>query len=393
MPQPIDPLHPINYEKTTQNPIEVFRDLPDPRGDRNQKHKLMDIFTISISAILSGADSWEKVASFANKKEEWLRTFLELPNGIPSHDTFNRVFRFIDPEEFEKRFVKWTQLIADFLPGEVIAIDGKTLRGSYDNADGQAAIHCVSAFASENQLILGQLITEEKSNEITTIPLLLDTLAISGCLVTIDAMGCQKAIAEKIINSNAHYLLALKGNQQSLADEVENFFKQAEAVNFEGVDHSSYKFEETNRGRKETREIWISDDVKWLPMIDKWKGLWSIMMIKTQRIIKGKIETDTRYYICSLPANSPLLKYAARKHWSIENSCHWVLDVTYQEDKSRIRKDYGAENFSRLRRLTLNMLKQDKTNKGSIATKRFEAALDDKYREALLRSGCKAVSD
>jgi len=386
MPVPVDPLHPANHDIICKNPLEVFRNLPDPRGKRNQLHKLFDIFAIAICAILSGANDWVKVASFAQKKEAWLKTFLELPNGIPSHDTFDRVFCLVDPIEFERRFVKWTELIASLLPGQVIAIDGKTLRGSYDTKDGLAAIHCVSAFAANNKLVLGQLITDAKSNEITTIPKLLDTLAISGCLVTIDAMGCQRAIAAKIIESKADYLLALKGNQESLADEVNNYFIQAEAVDFQGVYHVYYQFEEKNSGREEVREVWITDDVQWLPMLKNWKGLRSIMMIKTRRLVKGKIETDTRYYICSLPASSKILKDAARRHWAIENTCHWVLDVTYQEDQSRVRKGYGAENLSRLKRLTLNMLQQDKTSKGSIATKRFEAALDDEYRERLLRN-------
>jgi predicted transposase YbfD/YdcC len=385
VPYSLDPLHPSNHARLAQNPLEVFRDLPDPRGARNQLHKLFDIFAIAICAIISGANDWVKVEVFGRSKEEWLRTFLELPNGIPSHDTFDRVFRYVDPNEFEKRFVKWTELVADLLPGQVVAIDGKTLRGSHDNANGLAAIHCVSAFAADNQLILGQLTTDAKSNEITTIPILLETLAIAGCLVTIDAMGCQKAIATKIIDCKGDYLLALKGNQESLADEVDNFFTQAETANFEGVDHVYYKFEETNRGRQEVREIWVTNDIEWLPMLKDWKGLRSIMMIKTKRVVKGKTETETRYYICSLPADAKILKDAARKHWGIENSCHWVLDVTYQEDNSRVRKGYGAENLSRLKRLSLNILKQDKTKKGSIASKRFEAALDDDYRENLLR--------
>jgi len=385
MSLPTDPLHPINRTKTAQNPLEIFKDLPDPRKDRNRQHKLIDIIAIAICAILSGADDWVKVAVFGERKKQWFEGFLELPNGTPSHDTFDRVFRLLDPNEFEKRFVQWTELVANLLPGEVIAIDGKTLRGSHDRTSNMAAIHCVSAFAATNQLVLGQMITDKKSNEITTIPKLLDTLAISGCLVTIDAMGCQKAIAAKIIDMKADYLLALKGNQESLADEVDNFFTQAQAIDFEEIDHVYYKFEEKNRGRQELREVWVIDDVEWLPMLEEWKGLCSIMMVKTERLVKGKLETDIRYYICSLPANAELLKDAARRHWNIENTCHWVLDVTYQEDKSRVRKGNGAENLSRLRRLTLNLLKKDTTSKASIATKRYEAALDDKYRENLLR--------
>jgi predicted transposase YbfD/YdcC len=262
----------------------------------------------------------------------------------------------------------------------------KTLRGSHDKQKQRAPIHCVSAFASSNQLILGQLVTEEKSNEITTIPKLLDTLAISGCLVTIDAMGCQRAIAEKIIESGADYLLALKGNQTSLADEVANFFNQATSADFEGIEHVHYLFQERNRGRQERREVWVTNDVSWLPMLGNWKGLRSIMMIKTERIVNGKTQCETRLYICSLSFDAAVLKTAARDHWAIENTCHWVLDVTYQEDKSRVRKGFGAENLSRLKRLTLNLLMQDKTSRESIATKRFEAALDDEYREKLLEN-------
>lgn len=372
-------------DKKPPNSLEIFKDLPDPRGLRNQRHKLFDIFCISICGVLSGADNWVKVATFGRKKENWLKTFLELPNGIPSHDTFDRVFRLVDPGEFEKRFVKWTEEMANLLPGEIVAIDGKTLRGSHDKSNGIAALHCVSAFAESNQLILGQLSTDAKSNEITTIPKLLKTLDLEGCLVTIDAMGCQKSIAANILDAKADYLLALKGNQETLADEVDNFFIQAKAVDFEGIKHIHYRFEEKNRGRKETREIWITNEISWLPMLKNWKGLKSIMMIKTERVVNGKVETDTRYYISSLSAESNVLKKAARKHWAIENSCHWVLDVTYQEDKSRVRKDNGPENLTRLRRLTLNMLKQDKSSKSSIATKRYEAALDDAYREHLIK--------
>lgn len=386
MPQSIDPLHPSNQENTTQRPLEVFRDLPDPRSKRNQRHKLFDIIAIAICAVLSGANDWVKVASFARTKKQWLDTFLELPNGVPSHDTFDRVFRLVDPNEFEQRFVAWARLVANLLPGEVVAIDGKTIRGSHDQKNGKSAIHCVSAFASGNQLVLGQMVTEEKSNEITAIPKLLETLAISGCLVTIDAMGCQKAIAEKVVDSGADYLLALKGNQSSLADEVENFFIQAAAIDFDGVEHVHYLFEETNRGRQEKREIWVSGDIGWLPMLKEWKGLRSILMIKTDRIANGRLEQETRFYISSLVYDVPNLGQAAREHWSIENTCHWVLDVTYQEDASRVRKGYGAENLSRLKRLTLNFLMQDKVSKKSIATKRFEAALDDQYRERLMRN-------
>lgn len=386
MPYSLDPLHPSNYEETIQNPLDVFRDIPDPRSHRNQRHKLFDIFAIAICAILSGANDWVKVASFASKKKKWLKTFLELPNGVPSHDTFDRVFRLVEPDEFEKRFIIWTKLVANLLPGEVIAIDGKTLRGSHDRKNSKSAIHCVSAFASTNQLVLGQIVTEEKSNEITTIPKLLETLAISGCLVTIDAMGCQKAIAKNILDAGADYLLALKGNQSSLADEVENFFIQATAMGFEGVEKTHYLFQEMNRGRREKREVWVSSSIEWLPMLKDWKGLRSIMMIKTERLINGKTQQETRLYICSLAYDAPELRQAARKHWAIENTCHWVLDVTYQEDKSRVRKGYGAENLSRLKRLTLNLLMQDKVSKKSIATKRFEAALDDQYREMLMKN-------
>jgi predicted transposase YbfD/YdcC len=386
MPLPQDPLHPINFKKTAQKPLEVFRDLPDPRSSRNLRHKLFDVFAIAICAILCGANDWVKVAAFGRKKKQWLASFLDLSNGVPSHDTFDRVFRLVDPEEFEKRFVTWTKLVADLFPGEVVAIDGKTLRGSHDKQKRRGPIHCVSAFASSNQLVLGQLVTEEKSNEITTIPKLLDTLAISGCLITIDAMGCQRAIAEKIIESDADYLLALKGNQTSLADEVANFFNQATSADFEGIEHVHYLFQERNRGRQERREVWVTSDVSWLPMLGNWKGLRSIMMIKTERIVNGKTQCETRLYICSLSFNAAVLKTAARDHWAIENTCHWVLDVTYQEDKSRVRKGFGAENLSRLKRLTLNLLMQDKTSRESIATKRFEAALDDEYRERLLEN-------
>ena len=365
--------------------VTIFEELPDPRKLRNQRHKLIDIATVAICAILCGSNNWEQVAQFGRDKIEWFSNFLELPNGIPSHDAFNEFFRFLDPEAFQKKFIEWTTAIADLFPGEVIAIDGKTARCSHDNTTEKKAIHCVNAYASSNRITLGHVKTEEKSNEITAIPKLLDMLAVKGCIVTIDAMGCQRDIAEKIIDKGADYILAVKGNHTKLHDEVKNYFEQAQAVNFEEVPGVGDIVEENNRDRIEKRSIWITEDVDWLPQKNDWEGLKSLIMIKSERCTKGIVQSEIRYFITSLSVTTPKILEKIRAHWMVENGLHWVLDVVYDEDRSRLRKDFGAENFSLLRKLTLNVLKQDTSKKGGIETKRLSAGWDDKYRERLLK--------
>lgn len=365
--------------------LEIFEELKDPRKPRNQLHSLIDIVAIAICSILCGANNWEQVERFGNDKVAWFKTFLELQNGIPSHDTFNDFFRFLDPEDFQEKFIEWTKWIADILPGEVIAIDGKTARRSHDIKGNTKAIHCVSAFAATNRITLGQVKTEEKSNEITAIPLLLKTLQISGCIVTIDAMGCQKDIAKQIVSQGADYILALKGNHEVLHDEMENFFQQAEAVNFKGVPGVKQESEEKNRGRTERRFLWVTSGLEWLDQRGEWANLKSLIMVKSERTSKGVTSVERRYYLSSLAEDTPQLLSKVRDHWSIENSLHWILDVVYEEDRCRLRKDYGAQNFSLLRKLTLNLLKQDKKRKGGIETKRLSAGWDDGYREQILK--------
>ncbi len=361
----------------------AFKDLEDPRKKRNRLYSLFDLITVSILGILCGADDWVAINLWACCNLSWLQEHGICARGVPSHDTLGRFFRYVSPAAFEKCFVQWTQSIAGAIKG-IIAIDGKTLRCSNDFARDGKAVHMVSAFAAENRLILGQLATDTKSNEITAIPLLLRMLDIQGATITIDAAGCQKEIAKEIRVLGADYILALKGNQGNLHDEVVNFFDQALRVSPEeaGCDHSLSV--EKNRGRLEKREIWSTQELSWLPQRMDWVDLKALICVKSTRKIRDKETIELRYYIASGKTSAQDYGLGIRSHWSVENKVHWQLDVSYGEDKSKVRKDNGPENLSVLKRCTMNLLKADTTTKAGIKNKRAKAGWSKEYMIGLL---------
>jgi predicted transposase YbfD/YdcC len=364
--------------------LNHFSVISDHRVDRTKKHSLINIIVIAICAVICGADSFVEIEEFGNSSIDWLKTFLHLENGIPSHDTFGRVFSLIDPNEFKKCFLNWIKEVSKITNGEIVSIDGKTVRRSYDKRSNKSAIHLVSAWANANSLVLGQVKVDSKSNEITAIPELLKLLEIKGCIVTIDAMGCQKKIATAIVNKEADYILALKGNQGNLYQETVEFFENAQTKNFEGMEHESHVTKEKGHGREEIREYRMVRDIDWLPSKNEWTKLNSIGMVIATRIIDNNITTDVRYYISSLKNGIQEFANGVRSHWGIENKLHWVLDVQLREDDSRIRKENAPENFSILRHVALNLLRQEKSLKRGIKTKRLKAAVDCKYREKVL---------
>jgi predicted transposase YbfD/YdcC len=363
--------------------LECFSGLTDPRLDRKKWHLLEDIVIIAICGVLSGADDWVGIVSFGRERYAWLKSFLLLPNGIPSHDTFGRVFSLISPDEFEACFMQWISLIRFKSPGEIVAIDGKTLRRSHDEKNGKSALHMVSAWASENALVLGQRKTDSKSNEITAIPELIQLLDISGCVVTVDAMGCQKNIAELIIKKQADYVLTLKENQGNLFDEVQNFFLEAEANHFQDPSICYYETQTKNHGRFEVRRSWITDEISELQYTTPWKNLRLIGMVESERTVAGKTTKERRFFISSLEKDVALFAKAVRQHWGIENSVHWVLDIGFREDESRIRTGHAPENMAVLRHIALNLLRSDDTPLG-IKNKRLKAALNTEYLTSLL---------
>lgn len=358
-----------------------FQNIADPRKKYLIRHKLTDIIMIAICAVISGAEGWNDIEEFGQIKKKWLSNFLELRNGIPSHDTFRIVFSLLDPEEFRKSFFSWVKEVADIIEEEVVAIDGKTIRRSYQS--GQSPLHIVSAWAQENNLVLGQIKTNQKSNEITAIPKLLEMLTLKDCIITIDAMGCQKDIAEKIIEKEANYTLALKGNQGKIHRKVKKIFEE------KNVSYDSHEEISEGHGRIEKRKCaCIVLDKKILDMeeMQGWKNLKSIVKIESERIIKDKITRENRYYISSLKKTAKKFNEIVRKHWSIENSLHWTLDIAFREDESRIRIGNSAENLGILRHLALNLLKQETTLKRGLKAKRLKAGWSNKYLVKVLRS-------
>ena len=366
--------------------IEYCENIIDFRQEGKIRHQLRDILFIAVAATIGNADSWTQVEAFAETHEEWLRQYLELPNGIPSHDTYERVFDRIDPVQFAKAFIAWTDAIADKSGQAIVAIDGKTVRGSFDKQNDTSAIHIVNAWISNNSLIIGQLKTSCKSNEITAIPELLDMLLVKGCIITIDAMGCQKDIAEKIIDKKADYVLALKGNQPTLHESVVEWFDYAAKNDFKDFEFDEHRTFDKGHGRIEKRKYYISEDIDWVHCKGEWKGFKSIGMAIRESIENDKTTIEKRYFICSLNADAKLFAKAVRSHWGIE-STHWLLDVVLKEDASRERKNNGPENKSLLNKVVINKLKQFKDKKKiSNPIKRYKASMDTKYLEAIMFS-------
>ena len=373
--------------KLTQTIKTHFGDIDDPRYHHSPPQLLLDIITIALCAIISGANDWEAVAAFGRAKEDWLRTILRLPNGIPSADTFERVFAQIDPQQFQAGFISWVAAISHLTAGEVVAIDGKTLCGSIDRSNDRKAIHMVSAWASQNRLVLGQVKVDDKSNEITAIPELLRLLALPGCVVTIDAIGCQTEIAAQIVAQGADYVLALKHNQGHLYQEVARLFNDALTDPSRRIPFETAQTIEKGHGRIEKRQAWTISHPDYLNYLDptgRWTGLETVVRIDSQRRFNDQHSQETRYYISSLAAEPYLLNTAVRTHWTIENQLHWILDVAFREDDSRVRRGHAAENLAVLRHMALNLLKQEHTAKLSIHNKRLRAAWDNDYLLQLL---------
>jgi predicted transposase YbfD/YdcC len=356
-----------------------FSDFPDSRVARHKQHYIDDIIILSIIAILCGASSWDSIAEFGRDKETFLRKILRLDNGIPSHDTINRVISTIRPQHFETRFAAWVESIRNKdVKKEVIAIDGKTARGSKDTFHNQRPIHLVSAWACENSLVLGQVKVDSKSNEITAIPILLDLLDIEGQIITVDAMGTQTAIAEKIVKGKGDYILALKANQKELLSQVEASFKR-------DIIESEIVETEKNRGRIETRQCQVIQDLTFIDNRDQWLGVQSIVKITSKRVIGEKEENEIRYYISSLKSQAGDFNGYIRAHWSVENSLHWCLDMTFGEDGCRKRHNNAAANFACIQKIALNIIKQDKS-KGSMVTKRLKAGWNETFLLNLIKN-------
>lgn len=364
-----------------QSMLEHFANLEDPRT-RQSPHSLMELLLTAICAVLSGADSWAGVAFWGRAKLSWLRQFLPFANGAASHDTFGRVFALLDATVFERCFIAWMRSLCGAFEGLQVALDGKTVRRS--KSSGQKAIHLVLAFAHDLGLTLGQVKTAEKSNEITAIPELLEALLLKGCIVTIDAMGCQKAIAAKIIQQESDYALLVKNNQPGLAAAIEGFFEAAARTGYQGVPHTRAEWIDKDHGRIETRRCVVSHDLSCLEGRHDWPGVKTLVMVESSRDINGVVSTDRRYYISSRLAEATHLGAVVRGHWGVENGLHWSLDVVFGEDQSRMRQGNSAENFSILRRIALNLFRQDKSVKASIKNRRLLAACDDAYRQKLL---------
>ena len=360
--------------------IEHFKNLPDPRVNRTKDHDLIDVLIIAICCLLCAGESFNDMEEFGKAKQDWFKTFLGLRSGIPSHDTFNRVFAALDPEKFLECFLVWTQSVRQAVGQEIVALDGKALRRAISGSNSIKYI--VSAWAEGNGLVLGQRKVEDKSNEITAVPQLLRVLELSGCIVTLDAMGCQKNIAREIIEADADYVLALKGNQETVHEEVKAFLD--DAVVEKGLHLAHWETVEKDHGRLETRRYYQSAELNWFADRHKWEGLQSVGMVEATRECSGQRTVERRYYLSSLPLGVETFARAVRGHWAVENKLHWMMDVCFGEDQSRARTGYAAENLATLRRWALNLLKLEKTKKRSVRGKMLNASWDHAYLLRLL---------
>jgi len=358
--------------------VEHFSKIHDFREEHKVLYPLKEILLITICAVIGGADNWVEIETFGKAKKEFFKKLVPLKHGIPSHDTFGDVFASIDHEQFKECFVNWVKSLQEEIK-EIVAIDGKCLRHSYDTAEDKSAIYMVSAWANKQNLVLGQEKVSDKSNEITAIPKLLDLLELSGAIVTIDAIGCQKDIARKIIDKKAGYVLALKGNQGNLHEDVELYFEDQKSCNFSDAPHDLYESTDGDHGRVEIRNYGITEDIGWLKDRYEWPGLKSIGFVESKRDVNGKVSTETRYYITSLSADVKQFAEAVRGHWGIENKLHWVLDVNFKDDECRIRKENSPQNFAIVKHVASNLIRQENSTKKSMNVKRHLAGWDDKY--------------
>jgi predicted transposase YbfD/YdcC len=372
--------------------LECLTELPDPRVERTRLHCLLDILAIGICAVICGAEGWDDIARFGRSKEEWLREKLDLslPSGIPSADTFRRVFARLEPQKLQDTFRKWTKQLYVLTQGEIIALDGKTLRHSFDTACEQSAIHMVSAWASSARLVLGAVKVDAKSNEITAVPALLAALDIKGCVITADALNTQKNIAAQIVAQGADYLLPVKDNHPHLCQDIQNLFEHARQHRYEGLQHSQHTSQTHAHGRQEIRRCDVillkPNDLFWGDVQQEWANLNSLVRIERIRKTSKGITSEVRYYISSLRADAARCQRVVRRHWGIENKLHYVLDVSMDEDDCRIRKDHGAENFAALRHIALNLLRQEKSTQAGVKARRKLAGWDHEYLAKVLLS-------
>ncbi len=368
--------------------VQHFQEIKDPRVERTKKHQLTDILVIAILAVIAGAQGWEDMENYGISKKQWLEKFLALPHGIPSDDTFRRVFEFINPEELNRCFLQWVETLSAKMGGEIIPIDGKTIRGSYDRNQGKSALHIISAWSSQQRLVLGQMKVEDKSNEITAIPALLELLDITGSIITIDAMGTQTEIAQKIIEKKGDYVLALKANHPTLYNQVQEWFKKVSAQQFQGIDVSYEKRVEKGHHRREIRQVWsvpvAAINNLYQPRL--WAGLQSVVMVVRVRHLWNKTTREVQFYLSSLHSDAQLIGRAIRQHWGIENQAHWTLDCTFAEDACRIRSFHSPRNFALLRRIALNAINRELTYKRSLRQKMKRTAMDNDYMIQVLFS-------
>jgi predicted transposase YbfD/YdcC len=373
--------------------VDHFVELEDPRIGRNRRHKLIDIVVLTVCAVISGCETWEDIQDYGDYKLEWLKRFLDLPHGIPSHDTIRRLFIRLDPQSLQRCFFSWVESVREQTEGDVVAIDGKTLRRSGEAASGKMPIHLVSAWAVANGMVLGQMRTSDHSNEITAIPALLDLLKVKGCIVTIDAEGCQTDIAKRIGEKKADYVLAVKANQPHLLEQTKDFF---DAVTDEDIGEQWLEKRhdvDTGHGRVEVRECYHSDEIAALPRVKEFPAAKSIAMVRSTRTIGEKETSQVRYFISSLEMDAERLAHAVRSHWSVENGLHWTLDMSFREDDSRMREGYSAENFAIMRRMALSVMKRDTHSKRSLKGRRKICSYNDRYLEQLLFNSDQTIAE